>query len=1587
MTRFLLLRTGWKRIFVVLLAIAANSATFAQQSTADFNNIFPLAPRELRQRLTRAQAAVDEQRYSDAVAEIGEVLNSTGSDDFFLGVPGSADAQVSLKTEALALLGAMPAKGRKMYELQYGSDAKAALESALAAGDLTQLTEVSRRYFQTKAGYEATLILGRCQLDQGRPLAAALTLKRVADVPTALAQYDPELSVMLAACWLHANQPEQAKQTLVSLKSRLPNAKVRLVEREASIFDRDSAALDWLQGIVGSSRSSLSTAATQWVMYRGNEKRNAQSSSGVPLLNYNWMLPTLNNPTDMARVAQQYRAIRDRDEPLVCALQPIVVQNYAVIRQPESNKLIGINLTKEGKREWIYPAFDDSPNAQTVRESQFQNRNPAQTNTRDGELKQRIWEDNIFGQVSSDGRQVYVIDELGIAQVNGVNVPAVAIGPRGMRFQNPAVTRPNNLLVALDLAKQGSLVWTAGGNLGEIPALAGAFFLGAPLPVGDQIYALAEFNGEIRLVCLDSRTGNLEWKQPLATIENFSITNDPSRRLAGASPSLADGILICPTSAGAVVAVDLTTRTLRWGYQFTRNDLSQYGGRGAGFRQPFQSVQTVTAMAKWLDSTATIADGSVVLTPPESQQLHCLDLLSGKARWSPIPRDEMLFVACIHKGKIVLVGRNRLKAINLADGKPAWKNDLKLDSEVSVGRGYYNDSFYYLPTSGQQICKIDLDSGSIVSRAQTEVELGNLVCYQDQLISLSPQSVASFVLYSERLEKQLEQRLAAHPEDIDALSIKAQILLQADKADESLSLLRRAAELAPDRTTVRALLVKVMMVLMRKDFAAHVGLTDELDKLVTDPAQRREVLRWRVQGLTEQKRLDDAFTALLELADQELAAASAGTSSQSLQQIDRERSVRLDRWLLGQLRTILDKADSETKAKVAGELKTRLDRASTTGGVHALRMFLNLFGFHEAADSARLVLIERLIAADALLEAEMVAGDLLDNSNRASTGPARAYLAAIYEKAKRPELAAVVYQQLGHDFANVAARGSKTGGELAREAAQKPELVAYFANWPKGEVEIKESDSAPMNQRNSYPVQVTHYYGAAPRGLKVIYDPGRNDLSIRSETGQVLGNAPLGNSLRRTNTSFGPGPLLTAKLNGHLAVLNLGGDVMAIDGLRSDRGNESLLWRQEAGEEANTGMISSRPSISNRNPLVGPQNMTIDSGGRQNFSTGPINSNGVCFQRGRQIVCVDSLTGQTLWERASSPQAEIPQHAQLFGDEELLFVADAKIDSKAEEALVLSAVDGQLLGRRKIDLADRRWATHGRRVLAVDAKNDSRSPSVTVRLYDAWDSQKQLWSKQVSSGSRGFLVDGEELALLEASGNFTVVSLATGQMRFAVPLEAEPELTWIQIVRSRGQYLLLASQDRGQITAGGFMPLQIAQGLQQRGMHGRMYAFDGATGKLQWQTPAFVSHHYLPPEQPSESPLFFFVANRQSNNKRTTNLLVLDRRTGRNVYEKELNGQAMSCDIAADLTKQTTTLALFGDTNRSLTFQATDKPLAPEPPAQTGDVATRASNRPGIVTEINLADAIEAFRNTPRVLEGNPVAPPVAPAPAAAPQP
>ena len=70
-----------------------------------------------------------------------------------------------------------------------------------------------------------------------------------------------------------------------------------------------------------------------------------------------------------------------------------------------------------------------------------------------------------------------------------------------------------------------------------------------------------------------------------------------------------------------------------WGYTYANRNLTQarqFNGipynNGSGKKQ------------EWIDSTITIANGTVVATPTENSNLICLDLLTGKPRWKPVPR-------------------------------------------------------------------------------------------------------------------------------------------------------------------------------------------------------------------------------------------------------------------------------------------------------------------------------------------------------------------------------------------------------------------------------------------------------------------------------------------------------------------------------------------------------------------------------------------------------------------------------------------------------------------------------------------------------------------------------------------------------------------------------------------------------------------------------------------------------------------------------------------------------------------------------------------------------------------------------------
>ena len=102
---------------------------------------------------------------------------------------------------------------------------------------------------------------------------------------------------------------------------------------------------------------------------------------------------------------------------------------------------------------------------------------------------------------------------------------------------------------------------------------------------------------------------------------------------------------------------------------------------------------------RWSDATATLADGCVILTPIESDQLFCLSLLDGKLLWK-MDRGENVYVAGIQGGNVLLVGRKQVQAFKLADGKPAWSGPVLLpQGSMPSGRGFLSGDRLYLPLS------------------------------------------------------------------------------------------------------------------------------------------------------------------------------------------------------------------------------------------------------------------------------------------------------------------------------------------------------------------------------------------------------------------------------------------------------------------------------------------------------------------------------------------------------------------------------------------------------------------------------------------------------------------------------------------------------------------------------------------------------------------------------------------------------------------------------------------------------------------------------------------------------------------------
>jgi outer membrane protein assembly factor BamB len=348
-----------------------------------------------------------------------------------------------------------------------------------------------------------------------------------------------------------------------------------------------------------------------------------------------------------------------------------------------------------------------------------------------------VFENSLLGTLTTDGRQIYIIDDL------AVPAPPDLVQQRQSRqHQVPEAIKPlikHNTLHAYELAS-GKNLWRLDNRWNARREFKDSRFLGAPLPVGGKLYALNERdNGELRLACIDPVMGQVVlplWK--LGTLSSPpGAQRDLVRRVHAVHLACADGVLVCPTHAGAVIGVDLVTGDLLWAFTY-----------GDGKVAAPRIGEALPDLGKcWKACAPILSDGKVVFTAPDDESIYCLDLQDGTLLWKA-GRTEDVYLAGVDAGKVLLVGKAACRALDSANGREVWKVASGLPSGFGVAVG----DLYYLPvraaaTTGQPgLCVLDVRRGEVVVHLPSRKEdvPGNLLFHAGQVLSQTATGITAY---------------------------------------------------------------------------------------------------------------------------------------------------------------------------------------------------------------------------------------------------------------------------------------------------------------------------------------------------------------------------------------------------------------------------------------------------------------------------------------------------------------------------------------------------------------------------------------------------------------------------------------------------------------------------------------------------------------------------------------------------------------------------------------------------------------------------------------------------------------------------
>ncbi|MCG8587397.1 MAG: PQQ-binding-like beta-propeller repeat protein [Pirellulales bacterium] len=1568
---------GFVASLAILLATSAPTHSIAQNiggigpavDTAhdlDATEIVLATPdNDLVRPVKAAQRLLAQERFLEAIELLDRALGRTLGDDaqdFFVPMQDKPNSHRSLRREITALIGGLPSKARDAYETKFGTLAQRQLLDATRQGDLAKMAAIARRYYHTRAGYRASLLVARRLIGDGDPAAAVLVIERLRSHDRARQQLEPHLTSLLAVAHARAGRTPMAKTLIAKVKETSPSIEI------AGSRVSDST---WLESIPVDDAGAAGNDE-QWRMFRGNATRTATANGGTPLLSRRWHLDTSGHPSVGEFVAERNRAYLDAEVPTLPAMHPLVVGDTVLLRT--LRQLIAVDI-RTGRRMWYsQPLVDDRFDETITRDG------PLSTGILNSQagltLEQRVWDDLALGTMSSDGKRVYVVEG-----------PSLAAEIRRDEFVDPfddatgsvwSRSRITNRLAAYRIDSQGKLAWRVGGAASSVaPELAGAFFLGPPLPVGDCLYCLIEARDEIKLVALNPDRGTVVWSQQIAIVErNIAHPQERLRRLVGATPSYHAGVLVCPTSAGAVVAVDTIDRSLLWARRYRREEYIV-----ASRADMLANGDTVEHATRWTDASATIVQDRVLVTPVATNHLYCFRLSDGKLLWKR-PRGDGLYVACVHHDNAIIVGSKSVSSVRLADGTSAWKQSDE-DSEAFAGkdspseiesgslhlpensmpsgRGFASGGHYYLPLSTAEIAKIRLADGTLVSRARSQSRRlpGNLVCAAGMVVS---QSFGSLEAYEQRetLIARAQKLLIRNANNASALATLGEVQLADGDYVRAFGSLRRSFLEKPSLRT-RVQLTKSLLAAMRENFTAVTEQARSLEYLLENDSEREAFLRANAEGLHKSGAIEQAFQAYV-------AVYKLPDADGKLTRTGEDLSVERHRWLSPRFRTLRRQATPEQRRKIDDAVVRLWKDIEHSDSADRLRGFATAFASLPVSDEAHWALAENLATKRhpaARLERENILRDLSSSGNRDRAAMATADLAVLMESQEKQVEAARLYGLLGAKFANVQCGTRGTGSELAEAWTIRTAKSDQggTAIWPSGLVTARVTRRRPTDD---YPSTGDGRFGEPPemalfdlplarrtetvfRNSRFVIDPNDQDLIIRDSLGQKRLQVSLGEPSRWGGLQLAP-TWSTASALGHLLMVTCGDTLYAIDTLRVRQGaRDRILWQQTLSVQI-PGMIGhdNDIDIESADTAIGTKRFSAtDRLGRPIGKPGAVTRSGIVYQRARRLYCANPYTGQAYWVREN-----VPAGCHIWADADYVIAVPPHEDNSTEY-FVLRGDDGELLAKRTLPPLKNQIAAVGRNlatwssVPAGDVKDagDELKERTRLTIHDLSTGATRYF--EYPAGSFAYAIDDLAIAVLTRDGHLSIRALPSGNTLFTHALPKLANLTGIRVVDFGPQILLLLERPAPPIPAGtrytGPIALDFISDVPQSAgglASGLLYALDRDSGKTIWKAPVEFQHFAPLVWQPDEIPVTVLArrkikARKDGSHVTGACLLCLDRRSGQVVYRtNSLADDFSTLDVFASDDRSSITINV-GMSKVRLTF--TDQPVPPAPPAQLGD--------------------------------------------------